>query len=881
MTRRPPRPDPTSAHDEAARLAALRSLGILDTPAEEAFDDIAELAAVVCGTPIAAISLLDSGRQWFKSIVGINASETNRDAAFCVHVISDRDRVLVVPDTLVDDRFRTNPLVVGPPYVRFYAGAPIVTRSGHALGSLCVVDSVPRALSEEQSWVLSSLARQVSRLIEDRSAARMLSEAQSAIDAIISIDAHGQVISFNEGAETIFGYASQDMIGHSVSRLIPAALVGAHTDGLARLRAGGAARLIGETIDVPARRRDGTEFPAELALSAWRRDGQRYFTAVMRDVSAARRSSSLRALVECATAMANDSANLDEALPRVLVELAKGAPADRATAWLADPGAPEDARWRLLVDITADGAPAPGLPAQPPTLIDGQPGTDGSYLGEPSSKHSMVQLPVQLDQEVCAVIVLHGPAGLAADDELRVALLQVGQQLAHVAQRAHTVELTLRALTDPLTGLANRRSILETMQRRLDAPSAEAKGALLFLDLDRFKNVNDSLGHVVGDEVLQVTAERLLSLLRPHDILARMGGDEFVVLCDGSAATAEAANAVAQRLIDGLVEPFVVHGTQVYLGVSIGIALLAPGVGADTTLRQADIAMYRAKNGGGNRSAVFDSDMDRRFRRNLDTDSALHRALENDELVAYFQPIVHPGRRRLVGLEALVRWDRPGHGLVPPDEFISLAEENGLITAIGQHMLNTACRQLAQWTEQYPGMRHAYVAVNVAAAELHPEYLDQVTTILDATGLAPERLTLEITESALLTEVESARELLAKLRTAGIRIALDDFGTGYSSLAYLRQLPIDIIKIDRSFVAPLGTSRRAAALLDVMLGLAEALDLTVVVEGIETATQADTLRTRRCGAVQGYYFSRPVPADQVPALFTANGILRRGSKPAR
>jgi diguanylate cyclase (GGDEF)-like protein/PAS domain S-box-containing protein len=842
----------TSRPDETARLAALWALGVLDSAADPAIDEITELAAAICGTPMAAVSLVDSDRVWFKATTGMPARQIGRQSSFCTQVVADPNRPFVVTDARTDPRFAHNRMVTGEPHVRFYAGTPLVSTSGHVLGSLCVIDRDSRDLSEHQFWVLGTLARQVTRLIEHRAESRLLIETRSAVDAIISVDAYGRIISFHDGASTSFGYDGRSMIGRSVSMLIPSGSVGAHTAGMARLRRGGASALIGTTIDVAAIRRDGTQFAAELSVSTWERDGQRYFTAVLRDVSASRRSAELGALLERSTAIANDSNYLHEALPRVIRELQACGFASEVSGWVADLSDVAAERW---ISIDGDGA------AGPPPEIAGHSGVHGVSLG---AGESMVRVPVLLDDVLCAVLELRGPQSLAADIGLRTVLTDIAVQLGHLAQRARTVELTVRSLTDPLTGLANRRSILDVLQRRIDSPSGPSAGALLVLDLDRFKNVNDSLGHVIGDEVLRAAAERLSTLLRTHDVLARMGGDEFVVLCDSAAGNTEAATAVAQRLIEGLAEPFTVHSIQVYLGVSIGIALLQPGTSADASLRQADIAMYRAKNAGGNRSAIFDSAMDQHSRRNLDTDSALHRAVVNNELTAYFQPIVDPADRRPVGFEALIRWDRPGHGMVPPDKFIPLAEENGLIVAIGQYMVRSACEHLVQWTALQPSLADSYVSVNVAAAELQPGYHDRVLEILDDTGLPPERLVLEITESALLSDIDRTRELLEKLRSAGIRIALDDFGTGYSSLSYLRQLPVDIIKIDRSFISPMDTAPRARALLDVVFSLAEALDLSVVAEGVETTAQAAAMRERKCPAVQGYFYSRPVPADQVP-----------------
>ncbi|UQX88434.1 EAL domain-containing protein [Jatrophihabitans telluris] len=848
---------------EAERLDALHRLSILETDREDVFDDLAKLAAVICAKPIGAISLVDTDRLWFKAITGLAASEAPRVSSLCSYVTQVARGPLVVADAAEDPRFRDHAFVAGGPNIRFYAGAPIVTGNGHILGTVCVADTVPGSITDEQLWILTTLAGQAKRLIESRAAQHLLNEARSAIDAIVSIDAAGTVVSFNDGAAAMFGHHRDVVLGRSVTLLIPPGFVDAHLAGLERARTGGRTSLIGATVDVRALRHDGREFPVELSLSSWERDGKQFYTAVMRDVSAPRRSSAIQALMKRSAALANNSTTLGQAFPQVVEELAQFCGEGIVRAWLAEDRALAaqllHTTGRLVLHPLRPGdlavAPVPAVEA-----VD----ADGIAALETATGVQLLA-PVRVDLATCALIALEGPPELIADTELRAAVAQIATDLAHVAQRERTVQLTLRALTDPLTGLANRRSVLETLRTRMDSRAGDVTGALLFLDLDRFKNVNDSLGHAVGDQVLKAVAARLTSLLRPGDQLARMGGDEFVVLCSPDVSGAESAAAVAGRLVDGLHEPFSVNSTAVYLGASIGIALLRAGISADTALRQADIAMYRAKDGGGNRAAVFDSDMDRRFRRRLDTDSALHQAIGTDQLLAHFQPIVDPGDRSVLGFEALIRWNRPGHGLVQPDEFIPLAQENGLIVAIGRQMLRSACQALIEWTATTESLRACYVSVNVAAAELHDDYHDRVLQILDETGLPPERLVLEITESALLTDIDRTRQILEKLRVAGVRVALDDFGTGYSSLSYLRQLPVDIIKIDRSFIGPLTTTPRAAALLDVVLNLAEALELSVVAEGVETAEQAAALDLRGCRSVQGYHFGRPVAPERMTA----------------
>ena len=446
---------------------------------------------------------------------------------------------------------------------------------------------------------------------------------------------------------------------------------------------------------------------------------------------------------------------------------------------------------------------------------------------------------------------LLGVAALAAGTGVALRMArQIASDLATSRERAHHL-----SEHDVLTGLPNR-ALLSVRLRQALAHTRRGKGplAVMCIDLDRFKAVNDTLGHAVGDLLLRAVGKRLLASLRETDTVARIGGDEFaVVQVPGNRA--EATDAVARRLVTALAEPFDVGGHQVVIGASVGIAL-APQDTADANelLKMADTALYRSKAEGRSQFRFFEPGMDAALqaRRALELDLRL--ALANGEFLLHYQPLVCVASGEVTGHEALVRWHHPGRGLVPPDAFIPLCEETGLIVPLGAWVLGQACRDAMAW----PG--GLTVAVNLSAVQLRdPGLVAEVLDVLAATGLAPGRLELEITETAMLHDADGTLAVLQALRDAGVRIVMDDFGTGYSSLGYLRRFPFDKIKIDQCFVRDLVTSADCQAIVRAVTGLGVSLGIVTTAEGVETLAQLERLRAAGCDQVQGYYFSRPVP----------------------
>jgi diguanylate cyclase (GGDEF)-like protein len=451
-------------------------------------------------------------------------------------------------------------------------------------------------------------------------------------------------------------------------------------------------------------------------------------------------------------------------------------------------------------------------------------------------------------------------------------LLARSQHLAAIAMERTRFETRLehQALHDSLTGLPNRTLLLDRLEHALARSRRTDRAvAVLFVDLDRFKVINDSLGHAAGDDLLQQVGKRYAAAVPASDTVGRFGGDEFVVLCEDMEGEAGAVD-MAERLAAVMEQPFMLTdaGAEVVVSCSIGIALAhGRAVSSDALVRDADAAMYRAKDEGRNRYALFEPQLHRRMVRRLELERDLRLGLARDELRVAYQPIVRLADGRITGIEALVRWERPGHGLVGAADFVPLAEETGLIVPVGAWVLRAACEQVVAWDRAVDPLG---LSVNLSARQLaDPSLVGMVEQTLRETGMAPDRLCLEVTESALASDADTAVVALAALKELGVRLAIDDFGTGYATLDYVRRFSMaDELKIDRSFVAGLTDVHVPdAAIVSASIVLANALGFDTVAEGVENAEQLAVLRRLGCQYAQGYWFSRPVAAeDLVPLL---------------
>jgi predicted signal transduction protein with EAL and GGDEF domain len=528
-----------------------------------------------------------------------------------------------------------------------------------------------------------------------------------------------------------------------------------------------------------------------------------------------------------------------------------------------------------------------GLPGR--VLATGRPAwitdvaADPNFVRQNLGVRGAFAFPVHVDGEPAAVLEFFSASAVAPDPALLDVMTQIDRQLGRVVERIRAQEqIAHQATHDALTGLANRVLFRDRLELALER--AERRGslaALLFLDLDRFKDVNDTLGHHAGDELLRSVADRLQAALRAGDMLARFGdgeftlarfgGDEFVVLCE-DLASEDAAVRIAQRVQQALLGPFLLERTEHVVTASIGIALASGSDrNAEGLLRDADIAMYRAKERGVGNWEIFDEALLNRALVRVATERALRRGLEAGELRLHYQPIVTlDDDRRLHSVEALVRWEHPEQGLLPPGAFIPIAEESALILQIGEWTLREACEQASRWRARFGDRAPLPVSVNVSARQLaQAELPGIVRRVLAETGLSAGDLAIELTETALIEDSSVPADTLRELKSLGVKVVLDDFGTGFSSLSHLQTFPIDALKIDRSFVMHLGTEGDARPIVGAIAAMANALGLEVVAEGVETAEQAAEAQALGCGWAQGYHFARPAPAPEIESLISS------------
>jgi diguanylate cyclase (GGDEF)-like protein/PAS domain S-box-containing protein len=700
------------------------------------------------------------------------------------------------------------------------------------------------------------------------SEARFRSLVQNASDLISVDEEDGTIRYVSPSVEKILGYRPDELVGSHAFDVI-------HPDDGARLFEELTVKLAEPGSythhEYRARHRDGSWRHLEGVVTNMLHDpAVRGFVSNARDVTERRRADAFMRGQTRALEMIARGRPLAETLDLLaglVAELIAGATAvvllvDDTTGILR-PGAggaigPVEGlshRAVIVPDVTTD-------PRWAPHLAD----------AEAAGVRACWSVPVsaQDGSALGAVVTYLGQARGPTGEEL--GLIGLSAYLAEIAvgRTRSQAQLAHQALHDPLTGLPNRTLFLDRLGHVLARrrPPGEAV-AVLFVDLDRFKVVNDSLGHAAGDQLLVALAERLRHALRPADTVARFGGDEFTILCESVADAAQAA-AIAARVGELIAQPFAIEGEDdVVLTASVGISLSAggPDTGADrpeTMLRDADAAMYRAKERGRARHELFDEQMRAGAVQRLQLEQWLRRAIERDELRVHFQPEVRLADGRVEAVEALLRWQHPERGLLLPADFLALAEETGLIVPVGAWVLTEACRWAARLTGAGPGGSSPGVWVNLSARQLAmPDLTGTVAEALAGAGIAPDRLCLEITESALMEDAEATLATLRSLKDLGVGLAVDDFGTGYSSLSYLRRFPVDFIKVDRSFVDGLGHDPEDTAIVAAVVGLAHSLGLVPVAEGIETAGQLAELRRLGCELGQGHLFAPPVPGEEL------------------
>ena len=852
MRRMANRRGPPPVSPESERLAALRALEILDTAPEEAFNDLVRLAAWTCGTSMAAVSLVDADRQWFKARLGLGISETPRSDAFCAHTIGQRD-VLEVGDATTDPRFADNPLVTGLLGLRFYAAAPLVTLEDFAIGTLCVLDTKPRTLDSDQRMALRALANQTMGQIVlrqqvmtmQRLEARFRAVVEESSDMIVFVDKDGVLRYVSPAVYPILGYQPADLVGRDIRELILS------PDALATVR-DALQTTAGERTppaEIRLRRADGTMAHLEFRCSNMINDA-----AVQALVFHCRDISELRDAEWALERTLHDAVQVLETAHDAYIQLDTDG---RVTDWNRQ--ATVTFGWErneaighmisdlIIPDRHRETHRRAFAAAATRTLETGE--MIVSDLAVSALRRDGSELPVEV-----TVWSTQTPAGT----------LRFSSFVRDVTERQALEErLAHMAIHDDLTGLPNRYLLADRLSSALArAARGHVKVGVLFCDLDRFKVVNDSRGHSVGDEVLREAASRLKETVRSIDTVVRFGGDEFVVVLDGVEDEMDASR-LAERIRMALAEPVVVEDLVIPTSVSVGVVVSDGSGDAEQIISDADAAMYLAKEQGRDRIEVFDRALRTRVQARLDDERAIRLALDRNEFRLSYQPIVALADRAIIGAEALVRWERPDRGLVGPGTFVPLAEETGLIVPLGEWVLVEACEQLRRWQEA-TGDRHLSMSVNVAARQVTAGELGAVVDrVLDCTGIDPRTLTLEVTESTLMENLDQSKRILSELTRAGVRIAIDDFGTGYSSLSYLKSLPIATLKVDRSFIVNLAGDPYDSAIVRAVATIAHALNLRVVSEGVETADQAYEALEHGSDWAQGYYFARPMAAEEL------------------
>lgn len=694
---------------------------------------------------------------------------------------------------------------------------------------------------ERSGWVgtLSDVTAERQALAAQRFQAQLLGAVG---EAVIATDLDGTVRYWNEAAERLYGWSANEVLGRTITDVTVPVHMSDDTDRLIT------AITAGESLSgqFSALRRDGSAFTARVTNSPiWDEE-----------------SGVLSGIIGV-SADITDLTCAQELLARTAAQQTAVAELGRFALAADDVASVARAAETTITDV---------LPDKWHARVD--------WLDEPEREpmNEGAGAIIRVDVGESAVICIWNDHGSPLSSHGHEFVSDVASHLGSMSRRTvANVQFEHLATHDPLTELPNRTLFMDRLQQaRKEAYRNGHRHAVLFLDLDGFKFVNDGLGHDVGDQLLLAVVERLRGIMRPADTLARFGGDEFAILCP-NIGNEQVALAVGARIQSALDTHFQLKSMELMATASIGIALGDASTEAADLLRDADAAMYRAKANGRNCVALFDEDIQDKAQNHLARAAALRGALGNGEIEPHYQPVIDLGTGRVVGVEALARWRRPSGELVSPDTFIGLAEEIGLIELLGQHILRTACRDARAWSQASPVS--FMLSVNVSPRQFASGALaSMVHTALEETGFDPKCLLLEITESALMNE-PSVQATIGELRQHGIKFAIDDFGTGYSSLASLRQLPVDFLKIDRSFVSGVSTNPQDRALITAVIALARSFGLTVIAEGVETPEQFRELTSLDCDLAQGYLWSRPVEAGKVADIIenfvkvTHDGLL--------
>ena len=832
--------------DERERLLALRECDILDTAREPLFDSLTQLAAEVCEAPVALVSLIDAQRQWFKSNHGLfDVRQTSRDIAFCAHTILG-EQLMEVPDTRRDVRFLNNPLVTHEPKIRFYAGMPLRDARGFALGALCVMDYQPRRLTNAQRQGLESLARLAIALLEQRrgerrlrdSEARFQAAARATNDVVWDWDLATNIVWRSEnfaqivGTDVSTGPFESWMIRihpNDSERVLAGLNTARNSDGRfwsdeyrLRVRGGSyiyvydrgniirdtdgrAVRMVGCMVDITARR--------EAEQQALVREHRQKLIADLGQRALA--DPDADALMDNAVRLVNETLGFEYC--RVL-ELTQGGLnlLSRATVGVVPESHDTGSRVAALISG----------PQGPYGLLEVRSGVPGKVTTEVTN----------FVQSVANIV------GTA------LARRRADEQLAYAAQ------------FDILTGLPNRQLFRDRIAQAIARAVRKSRPiAVVVLNLDGFKLINNGHGHAAGDRVLSQVAERLISCVSAYDTVSRLGADEFAIALSNIDRIEEVAP-VVQRALHTLTQPFDLEDGEAFISATAGVSIFdSDGSDAHTLIKNAELAMHRAREKGRNFYEFFAPEMNQRGLERMRLERGLRRALERGEFLLHYQPKIRAANGKIAGAEALLRWQHPERGLVYPSEFIPILEETGLIVPVGLWVLESACEQIRRWERE--GIEVESIGINLSARQFQQPHFDaHMRRVIESSGIAPGKIELEITESMLMNDPAQAIETLGRLKQLGVSLSVDDFGTGYSGLSYLKQLPLDSLKIARNFISNVTHDADDAAIALAIINLAHNLGLQVVAEGVETESQARFLAGHRCDFLQGYLFSVPLDA---------------------
>ena len=920
-------------HAANSAASGIARYDILDTPPEPAFDDLARRAADALGTKMAAISFFDRGeainatglednqlpivREWFKARVGVPFAAPVQEHCFYLPALSNapkRPTAFVIADALADKRFCGHPLVVGPPYICFYAGSGIFSDRGELLGVLSVFDTVSRELVADQLEALKNLAElaraRLEARLEARSERRAVAEAMSANDDSVGTAEQRMALLTREfvqleqlledeiatrrAAEAKVRY-EKDFSDAAIESLPGAFFMFANDGRMVRWNARFAAntgytsadigkmqaldfiadrdrplvadairRIFnnGEEIAIEADmlRKGGMVFPSSFHGRALDMDGHRFCIGVGRDITERKHAE-------------REISHAKERLDLALV-------GSGLAIWdwdLANNQVAFSENWRALLEarpITHDSIVYHGDEVLVWNHPDDRARFQAGLIAAVKGANDDFQCEYRAPGEAEEWVWLQSTGKVTERDANGRALRMTGTTANITKRKLAEERVEFLATRDPLTGLPNRMLVNDRLEQGVASALRKRTGlAFMFIDLDRFKTINDSLGHDVGDELLKRVAARLAACVRASDTVARLGGDEFAVILEippdnENRDVHEGAQQVAAKMIAALASPIMINTHHLTTSCSIGISIY-PTDGPDpkTLMKHADVAMYDAKGKGRNNYQFFSHELNAKAQERLSIENYLRLALRRDELVLHYQPRVSFKTGKVTGIEALIRWQHPRHGLLLPDRFIGVAEDSGLIVPMGEWVIEHAFEQVAQW--QRKSGRELRLAVNMSVRQMFDG--DRFVRVLEqeakASKLDLRTVELELTESMLLKNVDDTAMLLKQLGDMGLGLVIDDFGTGYSSLSSLKQLPVDSIKVDSSFVRDIGTDPNDEAIVRAIVAMTHSLKLNVIAEGVETEEQYRVLRDLDCDEYQGFFFSKPLPPADFEAQF--------------